>query len=115
LSGRGLKFGAGTESLAELFWSCFNIKSDPGLIPLIKKKNFNCYQFLKDSHKNYAVMYTSNLLVHIENDSETLKQIVNSLIPVGIIGKYVPARLILYSTMDKEIGYVRRHTMGDLS
>ena len=114
-----LEFGAGTGSLAELFRSCFNIKPDcveldPELIALIKKKNFNCYQFLKDSPQSYAAIYTSNVLEHIEDDSATLKELFNSLLPGGVIGIYVPANPILYSGLDREVGHIRRYTKSDL-
>ena len=118
-NGSILEFGAGTGFLAEIFRSRFQIKPDcveldPNLVAHIQKKEFKCFQFLSETPQNYASIYTSNVLEHIENDSAVLKDLYNALIPGGIIGIYVPAHPILYSTMDKEIGHVRRYTRSEL-
>ena len=118
-NGNLLEFGAGTGFLAEIFYSQFNIKPDcveldPDLVKRIKKKDFTCFQFLSEAPQNYCAIYTSNVLEHIENDSGALKELFDSLMPGGIIGIYVPAHPILYSTMDKEIGHVRRYTRSEL-
>lgn len=118
-NGHLLEFGAGTGFLADLFYSRFNIKPDcveldPDLIKHIKKKGFNCFQFLREIPEKYTAIYTSNVLEHIENDSAALKELFESLIPGGRIGIYVPAHPILYSAMDKEIGHVRRYTRSEL-
>lgn len=117
--GNILEFGAGTGFLAELFYSKYSIKTDcveldPDLIKHIKKKEIRCFQFLSEIPHKYNAIYTSNVLEHIENDSAALKELFESLIPGGIIGIYVPAHPILYSTMDKEIGHVRRYTHSEL-
>jgi SAM-dependent methyltransferase len=117
--GNLLEFGAGTGFLAEIFRTKFNIKPDcleldPNLVKLIKSKKFRCFQFLSETPQSYAAIYTSNVLEHIENDTAVLKELYDALIPGGIIGIYVPAHPILYSTMDKEIGHVRRYTRSEL-
>ena len=117
--GNLLEFGAGTGFLADLFNLNFNIKPDcveldPELVKQIKKKDMRCFQFLSEIQSKYTAIYTSNVLEHIENDSAALKELFESLIPGGIIGIYVPAHPILYSTMDKEIGHVRRYTRSEL-
>jgi SAM-dependent methyltransferase len=118
-TGSILEFGAGTGSLADLFRTHFDIKPDcveldPNLVALIKKKHFTCYQFLNESPQNYAAIYTSNVLEHIEDDSAILKELFNSLRPGGVIGIYVPANPFLYSGLDKEVGHVRRYTKLEL-
>jgi hypothetical protein len=113
------EFGAGTGFLAEIFRAQYQIEPDcieldPNLVSVIKSKGLNCFQFLSKSPQNYQAIYTSNVLEHIENDSATLKELFNSLIPGGVIGIYVPAHPFLYSTMDREIGHVRRYTRSEL-
>jgi SAM-dependent methyltransferase len=117
--GNLLEFGAGTGFLAEIFRTKFNLNPDcleldPNLVKLIKNKEFRCFQFLSETPKDYAAIYTSNVLEHIENDTAVLKELYEALIPGGIIGIYVPAHPILYSTMDQEIGHVRRYTRSEL-
>jgi hypothetical protein len=114
-----LEFGAGTGSLADIFRSRFHIEPecvelDPDLISLIKSKKFKCFQFLKETPQDYSAIYTSNVLEHIEDDSAILKELFDALVKGGAIGIYVPAHPFLYSTMDKEIGHVRRYTRSEL-
>ena len=117
--GKLLEFGAGTGFLAEIFQSSFGVKPDcveldPNLIAKIKAKNLTCFQFLSETPQKYSAIYTSNVLEHIENDSVVLHELFNSLILGGVIGIYVPAHPFLYSTMDKEIGHIRRYTRSEL-
>jgi hypothetical protein len=117
--GKFLEFGAGTGFLAELFRSRFHIEPDcieldPNLVTLIKEKKFKCFQFLKETPQNYSAIYTSNVLEHIEDDSAILKDLFEALENGGVIGIYVPAHPFLYSTMDKEIGHIRRYTRSEL-
>jgi SAM-dependent methyltransferase len=118
-NGNLLEFGAGTGFLAEIFRSHFGIKPDcieldPDLLNVIEKKNLRCFQFLNESPYKYQAIYSSNVLEHIENDSAALEELFSALNPGGIIGIYVPAHPILYSTMDLEIGHVRRYTRSEL-
>ena len=117
--GNLLEFGAGTGFLAEIFRTRFKIKPDcveldPNLVKHIKSKEFRCFQFLSETPQDYAAIYTSNVLEHIENDSAVLEELYKALIPGGVIGIYVPAHPILYSKMDEEIGHVRRYTHSEL-
>jgi hypothetical protein len=114
-----LEFGAGTGFLADIFRSRFKIEPDcieldPDLVSQIKSKKFKCFQFLEETPQNYSAIYTSNVLEHIEDDSAILKELFNSMVKGGVIGIYVPAHPFLYSTMDKEIGHVRRYTRSEL-
>jgi hypothetical protein len=118
-NGKILEFGAGTGFLAGLFQAHFKIKPDcveldPNLVKIIKDKGMSCFQFLTETPQDYSAIYTSNVLEHIENDSAALKELFDSLVLGGVIGIYVPAHPILYSTMDKEIGHVRRYTRSEL-
>ena len=118
-NGSILEFGAGTGFLADIFRSRFKIEPecielDPDLVSIIKSKKFKCYQFLKETPQKYSAVYTSNVLEHIEDDSAILKELYDSLVDGGVIGIYVPAHPYLYSTMDKEIGHVRRYTRSEL-
>jgi SAM-dependent methyltransferase len=113
------EFGAGTGFLAGIFRSKFQIEPDcieldPELILLIKSKKLKCFQTLVESPQNYDAIYSSNVLEHIEDDSKILKQLFDALNPGGVIGIYVPAHPMLYSTMDEQIGHFRRYTRGEL-
>lgn len=118
-SSKMCEFGAGTGFLADIFRSEFQIEPDcieldPELILLIKSKKLNCFQTLVESPQNYDGIYSSNVLEHIEEDSKALKQLFDALNPGGVVGIYVPAHPMLYSTMDEQIGHVRRYTRREL-
>jgi SAM-dependent methyltransferase len=114
-----LEFGAGIGFLADIFRTSFQIlpecvELDLNLVAHIESRGFKCFQFLKETKQDYAAIYSSNVLEHIEDDSATLSELFKSLIPGGVIGIYVPAHPFLYSSMDAEIGHVRRYKRSEL-
>ena len=60
------------------------------------------------------VIYTLNVLEHIEDDAQSLKILHSKLAPEGKIFIYVPAFMLLYSDFDKKIGHFRRYVKADL-
>jgi SAM-dependent methyltransferase len=118
-NGALLEFGAGTGFLAEIFRTKFNltptcVELDPNLIPIIESKKFKCFQYLSETPQDFSAIYTSNVLEHIQDDSEILKQLYAKLTPGGVIGIYVPAHEFLFSAMDEQIGHVRRYSKIEL-
>ena len=86
--GRVLEFGAGTGFLAQLFEENFGIhpdcvELDPVLVQLNLDKGLNCFRFLKESKQDYAAIYTSNVLEHIEDDEGVLSELFSALISGG--------------------------------
>lgn len=65
-------------------------------------------QELEDQSIGFA--YSSNVLEHIEDDHQTVKDIYPKIMTGGRIVFYVPAFPILYSSMDKRVGHFRRYT-----
>ena len=61
---------------------------------------------------NYA--YSLNVLEHIENDLGALKSLYSVLEPGGMLFLYVPAFAILWSSMDTQVGHLRRYRISDL-
>jgi SAM-dependent methyltransferase len=117
--GKLLEFGAGTGFLAEIFRQKFKISPvcvelSPDLISTIKSKKFECHQYLRETPQSFSAIYTSNVLEHIQDDSEILTQLYEKITPGGVIGIYVPAHQFLFSTMDEQIGHVRRYSKKDL-
>lgn len=106
-------FGAGTGLLAELFFiknkiQPFCIEIDPELIRLLKNKNFNVAT--KISKKNIAdVVYSSNVLEHIEDDFHALKEINSLLKRNGKLILLLPAFNFLFSQHDINVGHYRRY------
>ena len=59
-----------------------------------------------------AVMF--NVLEHIEDDGEALRQIYERLVPGGHLVIWVPAFQMLYSDFDRRIGHHRRYRLRPL-
>jgi SAM-dependent methyltransferase len=59
-----------------------------------------------------AVM--SNVLEHIEDDEETLRQIASMMAPGGLVAVFSPAFQMLMSDFDRSIGHVRRYRKREL-
>jgi len=67
---------------------------------------------LPDGAFDYA--YTLNVLEHIEDDVGVLRQLHRKLSGVGRILIYVPAWPVLYTSMDRKVGHIRRYTRSTL-
>lgn len=114
-----LEFGAGIGTLADL-WKletgvqpdCLEI--DPNLQSIIESRGFHCYASLDLVEKKYDLIYSSNVLEHIEDDQLALKQINSKLNKCGALIIYVPAFQILYSNLDEHVGHYRRYAKHDL-
>ncbi|MFZ2124698.1 MAG: class I SAM-dependent methyltransferase [Rhodoferax sp.] len=61
------------------------------------------------------LLYSLNVLEHIEDDMAVLRQWHNKVKPGGRVLIYVPAFQLLYSSMDRMVGHCRRYTRGELS
>lgn len=60
-------------------------------------------------------LYTLNVLEHIEDDAAVLRLMHAKLKPGGRLLVYVPAFQVLYSSMDRKVGHVRRYRRRDLA
>ena len=114
-----LEFGAGIGTLANL-WNisttikpeCLEIDSKQRLI--IEQRGFHCYSSLDSVEKKFDVIYTSNVLEHIEDDSSILKQLNTKLNTGGKLTIYVPAFQAIYSELDEKVGHYRRYEKQEL-
>jgi len=113
-SAKVLDFGAGIGTLSKLFDRKFNIECleiDKSNRRKILKKS---YANLADTQKKYNVIYSSNVLEHIEDDLKIIKDIRGRLLKKGLLILYLPAHSFLYSEMDKSLGHYRRYDIKTL-
>ena len=114
-----IDFGAGAGHLADIFLSKFSIKPicvelDPTLLELLLSKKYLAVKNLKDIDQAAAVIYSSNVLEHIEDDSKALNDIASNLQKGGKLLVYVPALMFLFSDLDFKAGHFRRYGKKEL-
>jgi SAM-dependent methyltransferase len=68
---------------------------------------------LDDASVDY--IYTLNVLEHIDDDAAAMRGLAAKLRPGGRLLVYVPAFQVLYSSMDRKVGHVRRYRREGLS
>lgn len=113
-------FGAGIGTFAKEVVSAGYqvrcIESDSGLLARILESGLAASASL-DGLANASVdlLYSLNVLEHIEDDLAALRLCWEKIKPGGRIVIYVPAFQILYSSMDKTVGHFRRYSRVELA
>jgi SAM-dependent methyltransferase len=116
---RVLEFGAGIGSLAQIWAKECNQKPicleiDSNLQNVIQERGFECHSALENIEGQFDLIYSSNVLEHIEDDQKALEQLYQKLKPGGVLALYLPAFNYLYSDFDAAIGHYRRYEKQDL-
>lgn len=114
-----VEFGAGTGALGEVMKQQHGLKPicveiDPKLIEILKSKGFQTYTDISLIPGLVNSIYTSNVLEHIENDTDALVSIKKKMLPGALLVIYVPALPFLFSEMDAKVGHYRRYTKKEL-
>lgn len=112
-------FGAGTGTLARavrergLDVRC--VEPDPGLRARLDAAGLPAVASIEElAGGTVPYIYSANVLEHIEDDREALRQLFGRLRPGGRLFLYVPAFQLLYSEMDRRVGHHRRYRRGGL-
>ena len=110
-----LDFGAGIGTLAEIFYKktlikpeCFEICQASQKILLEKEFKLQ-NEFLNE--KKYDLIYSSNVLEHIEQDSKTVADLKKMLKKDGYLIIFVPAFNFLFGELDLMVGHFRRYNV----
>jgi SAM-dependent methyltransferase len=61
------------------------------------------------------VIFTSNVLEHIEDDRAVLASLRERLSPGGVLIVFVPAFMLLWTRLDDKVGHFRRYTKRELA
>jgi SAM-dependent methyltransferase len=112
-------FGAGigtfARTLAAEGHSVRCVEPDPAQAALIRDAGLTAQPSLQSLPAAGAdVIYTFNVLEHIENDGGTMRELYGAIKPGGTLVVYVPAFPLLFSSMDRKVGHFRRYKRGDL-
>ncbi len=113
-------FGAGTGPLARaarsLGWQVTCVELDPALRARLRDDRFDAVASLDDiSPGSLDFLYSYNVLEHIEDDADVVSGFHRVLKPGAPLLLYVPAFPLLYSSMDRLIGHVRRYRKRGLA
>jgi SAM-dependent methyltransferase len=115
-----LEFGAGSGYLSELWQNLYSekvvcVEIDSELCLMIENRGLLVKNRISDYGMRFDLIFSSNVLEHIEDDVSALEEVYDALQPGGVVAIYVPAFQVLYSPMDKEVGHVRRYSKRELS
>ena len=114
-----LDFGAGIGTLSDIWRSLRNdsqiycLEIDQTQQSILINRGFFTLEYLPNKNV-FDYIFTSNVLEHIKDDSETLGKLFNSLSPGGGIGIFVPANKFIYSITDTKLGHFRRYSKKEL-
>lgn len=116
---RILDFGAGSGTFAFALkargYSVACVEPEPALANTLARGGLETHQSLdRIPERSIEGVYTLNVLEHIEDDEAVLRGLYRKLVRGGRIFIYVPAFQVLYSSMDRRVGHVRRYALGDL-
>jgi SAM-dependent methyltransferase len=116
---RILEFGAGTGFLSELIQDKHGVRVDcleidETLIHILRDKGFTTFSDLDSLNEKYDLVFSSNVLEHIDDDAQVLVNLKKNLKSNGVLVTYVPAFPILFSDLDRTVGHYRRYTRKEL-
>lgn len=111
-----LDFGAGTGTharrLRERGVDVRCVEPDPQLRGVLERDGFLVVADVRDLERaSFASIYSLNVLEHIKDDEDALRQLFSVTDRGGRLILYVPAFQILFSAMDRKVGHHRRYRM----
>jgi hypothetical protein len=114
-----LDFGAGLGTLAKIYQSVTNtapdcIEIDDGLRKILSIRKFCVYENLDKVNKKYDLIYTSNVLEHINDDVRILDKLNSKIESNGLLAIFVPAFMCIYNRLDSSVGHYRRYKKDEL-
>ena len=116
---RVVDFGAGIGTLSLIFREYFSVEplcveSNKENKGYLSERNFKQFDSLKDISEIVDLIFSSNVLEHIEDDVSVLEEIRDKLSVNGKIYLYLPAKMLLWSALDDEVGHYRRYEINEL-
>lgn len=113
-----IDFGAGHGTFANFFKNLGKniicIEIDKQSKDILKDKGLTCYDNISEIKRPIEYIYSLNVIEHIFDDQQILKNIHYSLAKDGLLFLYVPAFPILFSNYDRSVGHIRRYKKYEL-
>ena len=115
-TGEALDFGAGIGTFTQavsLVHDC--IEPDAAARQRLERDGYRAYADIGElNDEQYDYIYSLNVLEHIEDDGEVVRQLAERLKPGSRLFIYVPAFDHIRTSMDDLVGHHRRYTRGNL-
>lgn len=113
-----IDFGAGIGTLSVIFRDHYNvtplcIEIDATNISYLEHRHLAHYQDLSAAPPADFI-FSSNVLEHIEDDVSVLRLMRDKLTHGGFIYLYLPARMMLWTDLDRAVGHYRRYEIAEL-
>ncbi len=114
-----IDFGAGIGTLSMIFRNKHKknplcIEIDQTNIKYLKKRNFNYLESIEFLSDTVDLIFSSNVLEHIEDDYQIINSFKRILKKNGTLFLYVPAKMILWTKLDEIVGHYRRYEISKL-
>ena len=114
-----LDFGAGAGTFArEMRGRGFDVvcvEPDSELSGRLAADGFRVVPHCADlGEQSFDLVYTLNVLEHLDDDAEAIRLLASSLKPGGRLFVYVPAFEVLFGPMDRKVGHRRRYRAAGL-
>lgn len=114
-----IDFGAGVGTLSLLLREQYKI--NPICIEIddvnkeyLSNRGFQFYEHLNSAPRNSDLIFSSNVLEHIEDDVRVLEMMRDNLKEGGKLYLYLPAKMILWTKLDENVGHYRRYEIAEL-
>jgi SAM-dependent methyltransferase len=116
--GEVLDFGCGRGDFAKHLndsgYKCDGVEVDKKAVLESQKKSIKVFNSLSEVKKLYPTVISLNVLEHIEDDIEVLKNLFNIIENDGSLVLYLPASMAAWSNMDVEVGHYRRYSKKEI-
>lgn len=114
-----LDFGSGIGTLSQIFFNVCGVRPEGVELDATQRniyadRGFKAYSNLSETNHTYPLIFTSNVLEHIEDDVAALKHLKEKLSHDGLLLIYVPAFESIWTSMDNKVGHYRRYRQADL-
>ena len=114
-----IDFGAGIGTLSLIFREEFGIEPacveiDKTNVSFLNERKLVHLRSLSDLGKQADLIFSSNVLEHIEDDVEIMREMKKHLHEGGYLFLYLPANKCLWSKMDETVGHYRRYSLKEL-
>jgi SAM-dependent methyltransferase len=114
-----IDFGAGIGTLSEILILKFGIppicvEIDPENKKYLDNRNLQNFKDIDDVKDGVDLVFSSNVLEHIEDDISVLQSIKDKLNINGYLYLYLPANMLLWSELDEIVGHYRRYSRSEI-